>query len=82
MFSRDHVLYKTHLFRGHWQPGIAIIGLVGTCFIVAFSGFPAIYLLAARGHLRHPDNYKTAGLLVADVIGAYIGVSLTFLAIK
>lgn len=74
VFSRNDELYKRHLFRGHWQPFIAGFGLFGSLFVVAFAGFPSIYLLCARGGLKTKDNLKGSGLLAADIIGAYAGV--------
>ena len=77
MFSRDHELYKKYLFRGRWQPYIAIFGAFGTSFVVAFSGVPAIYLLCVRDRLKTRDDVKKNGL-IADVLGAYSAVSLRF----
>jgi amino acid transporter len=79
MFSRDHPLYKTYLFRGHWQPFFAWCGLIGSSAVILFSGIPSIYLLWARGHPKVTDGLKSTGMLVADLIGAYAGVSLLFL---
>jgi len=43
--------------------------------MVLFSGWSAIYLLSVRKGLTTAGRLKSPGSLVADVIGAYSGVS-------
>ena len=74
-FSRNSVEYKRRHYRAYWQPGWAWIGLVGCCLVILFSGWPAIYIIVARGSLATGGFLKADKLLAADLIGDYSGVS-------
>ena len=50
-------------------------GMFGTAAVIIFSGVPSIWLLCSRDGLRTSDNIKSQGLLAADLISAYLGVS-------
>ncbi|KAI9771279.1 MAG: Cationic amino acid transporter 2 [Geoglossum simile] len=71
--SRDSDEYKENHYRAHWQPLFAIFGLIACTLIVAFSGWPAIYLLSEKRKLASASQLKSNIMLVADVIGAYSG---------
>ena len=50
-------------------------GMFGTAAVIIFSGIPSIWLLVRRGDLRTSSNIKSQGLIAADLISAYLGVS-------
>jgi hypothetical protein len=74
VLSRNDKLYIASLFKSRWQPLPAYIGMVGCSFVIIWSGFPPLYILAARHTLTSSDDLKDTVALVFDVIGAYIGV--------
>lgn len=80
-FGRDSEAYRRKHYRGHWQPAWAILGLISCILIVVFSGWPAIYLLKERSNLSPMTNadLKSNTKLAADLVGAYLGVSVIFL---
>ncbi|KAF2803245.1 uncharacterized protein BDZ99DRAFT_453470 [Mytilinidion resinicola] len=80
VYSRDRPPYTTKHYRAHWQPWWAYVGLIGSCLIVFFSGWPAIYILNSRHHLTADKQLKTNVQLAADLIGAYAG-PLVFLTL-
>lgn len=78
IFSREHPLYKSRLFKSRWQPLPAYIGIIGSAFVIIWSGIPPLIILATKGSLKNSsptsgDRLKSTISLLFDVIGAYIG---------
>jgi amino acid transporter len=73
--SRDRLPYTDLYYRGHWQPLCAYVGLVGCILLVLFSGWVPIYILAARGKHGGYDDLSSNTALIAQILGAYSGVS-------
>ena len=73
--SRNEPPYTSLYYRGHWQPLCAYVGLVGCTLLVLFSGWVPIYILAARGKLGGYDDLSSNTALIAQLLGAYSGVS-------
>ncbi|CAN9234018.1 hypothetical protein AA0121_g4230 [Alternaria tenuissima] len=76
IFGRNHPLYKSRLFKSRWQPLPAYIGMIGSTFVLIWSGIPPLIILIARGNLSSPGNLKSTISLAFDVIGAYIGPAI------
>ena len=70
--NRDSESYRQKHYRAHWQPLWAILGLVLCSLLMLFSGWAAIYDLAAKS-----KNVSRADSIV-DLIAAYLGVSPLF----
>ncbi|RMZ66987.1 Amino acid polyamine transporter I [Pyrenophora seminiperda CCB06] len=78
IFSREHPLYRSRLFKSRWQPLPAYIGIVGSAFVIIWSGIPPLVILVTKGSLKASysplgDQLKSTTSLFFDVIGAYIG---------
>lgn len=73
--SRDGSPYMDLYYRGHWQPFCAYVGLLGCTLLVLFSGWVPIYILSAKGKLGGNDNLLGNNALIAQIVGAYSGVS-------
>jgi hypothetical protein len=76
-FSRDDDEYRQRYYRAHWQQLCAIFGLADCVLIAGFSGWSAIYLFRFDGMQLPEGGLKDTKLLIADVVGAYSGVSTT-----
>lgn len=74
--SRNELPYTSLYYKGHWQPLCAYVGLFGCILLVLFSGWVPIYILAARGKLGGYDDLSSNISLMAQILGAYLGVSL------
>ncbi|KAI4218845.1 MAG: hypothetical protein L6R36_008721, partial [Xanthoria steineri] len=70
--NRDSDSYRQKHYRAHWQPLWAILGLVLCSLLMLFSGWAAIYDLAAKS-----KNVSRADSIV-DLIAAYLGPFLFF----
>jgi amino acid permease len=79
--SRNEPPYTNLYYRGHWQPLCAYVGLFGCILLVLFSSWVPLYILAARGKLGGYDDLSSNTALIAQLLGAYSGVSLTGYAI-
>jgi amino acid transporter len=73
IFGRNHPLYKTRLFKSRWQPLPAYIGIVGSAFVLVWSGIPPLVILVTKGSLTSTNHLKSTISLAFDVLGAYIG---------
>ncbi|KAF1833515.1 hypothetical protein BDW02DRAFT_569955 [Decorospora gaudefroyi] len=73
IFSRNHPLYKSRLFKSRWQPLPVYVGIIGFAFVIIWSGIPPLVILVAKGSLTSTDNLKSTVSLAFDVMGAYIG---------
>ncbi|KAL8911327.1 MAG: hypothetical protein Q9171_003492 [Xanthocarpia ochracea] len=71
--NRDGKGYREKHYRAHWQPLWAILGLVLCTLLMIFSGWAAIYDLAARSPgVNRADS-------IVDLIAAYLGPFLFFI---
>ncbi|KAL8838574.1 MAG: hypothetical protein Q9176_004971 [Flavoplaca citrina] len=70
--NRDSDYYRQKHYRAHWQPLWAILGLVLCSLLMIFSGWAAIYDLAAKS-----KNVPRADSIV-DLIATYLGPFLFF----
>ena len=75
--SRDSPPYTTLYYRAHWQPLCAYVGLLGCTLLALFSGWVPIYILAARKKFGGNDNLLSNTALIAELVGAYSGVSVS-----
>lgn len=73
IFGRNHPLYKSRLFKSRWQPLPAYIGIIGSAFVVIWSGIPPLLILVTKGSLTSTKRLKPTISLAFDVLGAYIG---------
>ncbi|RAR11739.1 aat family amino acid transporter [Stemphylium lycopersici] len=73
IFGRNHPLYKSRLFKSRWQPLPAYIGIIGSAFVIVWSGIPPLVILISKGSLTSTDKLKSTISLAFDVLGAYIG---------
>ncbi|KAL6174168.1 hypothetical protein ACJQWK_00313 [Exserohilum turcicum] len=73
IFGRNHPLYKTRLFKSRWQPLPAYIGIIGSAFVLIWSGIPPFVILVTKNSLTSTGNLKPTISLAFDVLGAYIG---------
>ena len=78
IFSREHPLYRSRLFKSRWQPLPAYIGVIGSALVIIWSGIPPLVILVTKGSLKSRtstsgDQLKPTISLLFDVIGAYIG---------
>lgn len=73
IFGRNHPLYKSRLFKSRWQPLPAYIGIIGSAFVIVWSGIPPLAILVSKGSLTSTDKLKSTISLAFDVLGAYIG---------
>jgi amino acid transporter len=73
VFGRNHPLYISRLFKSRWQPLPAYIGIIGSAFVIIWSGIPPLVILIAKGSLTSTTNLKSTVSLAFDVLGAYIG---------
>ena len=68
VIDRNNAHYEDQHYRAHWQPLWAILGLTLCSLLTIFSGWAAVYDLAA----------KTEGVSkrdsIVDLVSAYIGV--------
>ncbi|KAH8623841.1 aat family amino acid transporter [Alternaria alternata] len=76
IFGRNHPLYKSRLFKSRWQPLPAYIGMIGSTFVLVWSGIPPLIILIAKRNLSTFGNLKSSTSLAFDVIGAYIGPAI------
>jgi amino acid transporter len=73
VFGRNHPLYNSRLFKSRWQPLPAYIGIIGSAFVIVWSGVPPLVILIAKGSLTSTPYLKSTVSLAFDVLGAYIG---------
>jgi amino acid transporter len=73
VFGRNHPLYISRLFKSRWQPLPAYIGIIGSAFVIVWSGVPPLVILIAKGSLTSTPYLKPTISLAFDVLGAYIG---------
>ncbi|KAI2488551.1 Amino acid transporter [Pyrenophora tritici-repentis] len=77
IFSREHPLYRSRLFKSRWQPLPAYIGIIGSAFVIIWSGIPPLVILVTKGSINRSSTsgtqLKSTISLLFDVIGAYIG---------
>jgi amino acid transporter len=73
VFGRNHPLYISRLFKSRWQPLPAYIGIIGSAFVIVWSGIPPLVILITKGSLTSTSNLKSTISLAFDVLGAYIG---------
>ncbi|KAE8831138.1 hypothetical protein PTNB85_07725 [Pyrenophora teres f. teres] len=77
IFSRQHPLYRSRLFKSRWQPLPAYIGIVGSACVIAWSGIPPLVILVTKGSINSDSasrtQLKSTTSLLFDVVGAYIG---------
>ena len=69
IMDRDGKNYSKRHYRGHWQPLWAILGLSLCTLLMVFSGWAAIYDLAAKS--KGVDRTDS----IVDLTAAYLGVS-------
>ncbi|KAF2112752.1 amino acid permease-domain-containing protein [Lophiotrema nucula] len=73
VLSRNDDLYISRLFKSRWQPLPAWIGIIGSGFVIVWSGIPPLFILAAKGSLTSTSGLKSTTALAFDVIGVYVG---------
>ncbi|KAK1919365.1 hypothetical protein P3342_009089 [Pyrenophora teres f. teres] len=59
IFSRQHPLYRSRLFKSRWQPLPAYIGIVGSACVIAWSGIPPLVILVTKGSINSDSASRT-----------------------